>query len=349
MAYPIRQPSWRAVLALAAEQHGVVTRAQLSELGIPAHGVTHRISRGRLHPVFRGVYAVGRPDLDRDGRWKAALLACGRGAVLSHSSAGAFWGICREGPQIEVSISPPRTVSRPGIKAHRRSNTLVGQLRVARGIAVTDPARTLIDLAPRTSADDLESLLGIADRLDLHRSRPASHKARRPLERPRRRPPPKGPRPSHVDPHRLPARASAAADCPPGWTRPPVDAGVGQRLPGRLLLAGPRSRSRDRRSALSPDRRPTDRGRPPGPGSHGRRPHATALLPRSGRTRSCGRRGNAPPHRRPPSQFTRLTDCVVPGPANAAIAGFSRGGARAASTSAAAAAGPRAGGRRRRR
>ncbi len=155
------------MLALAAEQHGVVTRAQLSELGIPAHGVTHRISRGRLHPVFRGVYAVGRPDLDRDGRWKAALLACGRGAVLSHSSAGAFWGICREGPQIEVSISPPRTVSRPGIKAHRRSNTLVGQLRVARGIAVTDPARTLIDLAPRTSADDLESLLGIADRLDL--------------------------------------------------------------------------------------------------------------------------------------------------------------------------------------
>jgi predicted transcriptional regulator of viral defense system len=47
------------VLALAARQHGVVTRAQLRELGMSDHAIEYRLRRGRLHRVRRGVYAVG--------------------------------------------------------------------------------------------------------------------------------------------------------------------------------------------------------------------------------------------------------------------------------------------------
>ena len=46
---------------------------------------------GRLHRVHRGVYAVGHPGLSSEGRWMAAVLACGDGAVLSHRSAAELW------------------------------------------------------------------------------------------------------------------------------------------------------------------------------------------------------------------------------------------------------------------
>jgi Transcriptional regulator, AbiEi antitoxin len=78
--------------SLARGQHGVVTRTQLVELGFSPEAVKHRVRRGRLHPVWRGVYAVGRPELTRHGFFMAAVLACGPEAALSHASAAALWG-----------------------------------------------------------------------------------------------------------------------------------------------------------------------------------------------------------------------------------------------------------------
>jgi hypothetical protein len=75
-----------AVAALAARQHAVVALHQLIALGLTPSAVTKRVRRGRLHPVHRGVYAVGHKLLTIKGRWMAAALACGEGAVLSHRS-----------------------------------------------------------------------------------------------------------------------------------------------------------------------------------------------------------------------------------------------------------------------
>src|SRR6478609_8968123 len=100
------------VWGLAERQHGVVGRGQLVRLGLGRRAIQHRIDRGRLHPVMRGVYAVGRPELSLHGRWMAAVLACGSGAILSHGSAAALWGILPErGGSIEVSV--------PTVSAHR--------------------------------------------------------------------------------------------------------------------------------------------------------------------------------------------------------------------------------------
>jgi hypothetical protein len=79
----------RRAWELAGRQHGVVTRGQLLALGFNAREIEHRVSRGRLHLVMRGVYAVGWPQLPPKRRWMAAVLACGDGAVLSHRSAAA--------------------------------------------------------------------------------------------------------------------------------------------------------------------------------------------------------------------------------------------------------------------
>jgi hypothetical protein len=95
MGYRIAQTAQSGIWVLAERQHGVVTRGQLLERGFSAQSVKHRITNGRLHPVWRGVYALGRPQLTRYGRWMAAVLSCGPEAVLSHDDASSFTAAMR--------------------------------------------------------------------------------------------------------------------------------------------------------------------------------------------------------------------------------------------------------------
>jgi len=139
------------------------------ELGYSAKAIRHRIAKGRLHPVWQGVYAVGRPNLGREGTWMAAVLSCGPDAALSHESAGALLEMLEaEGDAIEVSV--PWNVARRGrrgIVVHRRSKLAPWELTERYGIPVTSPARTLVDLAPRLRRVELERAIGEADKRDL--------------------------------------------------------------------------------------------------------------------------------------------------------------------------------------
>lgn len=106
---------------IASRQHGVVTVEQLREAGIDKSAASRRVRLGRLHRLHRGVYAVGHRSPSWHGRWMAAVLACGEGAVLSHHSAAALWELLKpiEGP-IHVSI-PTSNGRKPqrGIHLHR--------------------------------------------------------------------------------------------------------------------------------------------------------------------------------------------------------------------------------------
>src|SRR3954466_2636813 len=82
-----------AIAALASRQHGVVSRAQLLDLGLGADAIKHRVALGRLHPMYRGVYAVGHTALRSEAWWLAATLAAGPGAALSYRSAAELWGV----------------------------------------------------------------------------------------------------------------------------------------------------------------------------------------------------------------------------------------------------------------
>jgi len=97
----------------------------------------------------------------------AALLACPEGAVLSHSSAAALWGISREKPRIEVSLPRRSRSNREGIVAHRPTSLAPSDLTRRHGIPVTRAARTLIDIAPRLSDWQLEAAVNRADNHDL--------------------------------------------------------------------------------------------------------------------------------------------------------------------------------------
>ena len=80
-----------ALARLAARQHGVVSAAQLAEVGIGRTTVNRWMRRGRLHRLHRGVYAVGHAAPSEYQRFMAAVKACGDGAALSHQSAAYLW------------------------------------------------------------------------------------------------------------------------------------------------------------------------------------------------------------------------------------------------------------------
>lgn len=167
MAYLNPQNLGREVWHLARAQHGVVALFQLLELGYTMSAVKHRMTAGRLHPVRRGVYAIGRPGLAREGEWMAAALSCGPQAALSHQTAGALWRTCSESGAIHVTIPPHADHRQAGLIAHRRMTLGADDVTRQHGIPVTTPVRTLIDIATKLPTSELEAAVNEADKLDL--------------------------------------------------------------------------------------------------------------------------------------------------------------------------------------
>ena len=150
---------------LATAQHGVVARQQLLMLGFNEGWVKRRVRGGRLHLMYRGVYAVGHRSLTVEGRRMAAVMAAGRDAVLSHATAAGAWELRRPGSgAIHVTIpGDAGRRRRPGLRVHR-SRTLRPQDTTShRGIPITTPARTIIDLARTLTGRPLEHALDLAD------------------------------------------------------------------------------------------------------------------------------------------------------------------------------------------
>ena len=154
------------IAAIADEQYGVVSYAQLIDAGIGPSAIHTRVRRHQLHRLHRGVYAVGHTALVPLAREMAALLACGRCAVISHLSAGVLWRILEllEGAAPPVDVTVPRGAARarPGLTVHRTRDLGRDEVRMMQGIALTSPARTLLDLAEVLTGRELEAAYGEA-------------------------------------------------------------------------------------------------------------------------------------------------------------------------------------------
>ncbi len=138
-------------------------------LGFGSDAITRRLAVGRLHIVFAGVYAVGHPAIGREGRWMAAVLASGEGAVLSHRSAACLWGL-----RIEAPVADEVTISRStghirGLCRHR-SILRPDELAVHGRIPVTCVARTLFDIAARSTPWEFERAVREAEFLRLQQA-----------------------------------------------------------------------------------------------------------------------------------------------------------------------------------
>jgi hypothetical protein len=154
-----------ALAELAERQWGVVGVAQLRALGLGARAVQRRASVGRLRRLYRGVYAVGHARLGREGRWLAAVLACGEGAVLSHVSAAMHWELLQSSAVlIDVTAARGRHGAK-GIRLHRSRLLDARDSTRHLGIPITTIPRTLLDLAATVAAHRLERAIAQAERL----------------------------------------------------------------------------------------------------------------------------------------------------------------------------------------
>ena len=142
---------------LARGQHGVVSSAQLMELGFPKATISGAVRRGRLHPIHRGVYAVGHTALSWDGWCLAAVLAR-PGSLASHKTAAWIYGLLSYRPgTIHLTASTRQRIKRDFVVHY--ASLEPDDRTVVDGIPVTSPARTVLDLAASEPRRKLDRLL----------------------------------------------------------------------------------------------------------------------------------------------------------------------------------------------
>jgi very-short-patch-repair endonuclease len=153
----------RIIAALAANQHGVVARWQLLEVSVTARQIELRLQSGRLHEIHRGIYLVGHTVPPPLAVEQAALLACGKAAVLSHRSAANLWAFFSypASAAVWITVPPGRTVKRPRIEI-RRTDLDAKDIRTRHGLRLTSPPRTILDLSSLLDRERLESLVAEA-------------------------------------------------------------------------------------------------------------------------------------------------------------------------------------------
>jgi hypothetical protein len=156
----------RAVAGLAERDQGVVTHGELIGLGLSASGIKRWVGAGRLHPLYRGVYAVGYPTVTGHGRWMAAVKACGPEAVLSHQDAAALWGLRRSSSPV-IHVTTPRRGSPRGLRVHRVRALRPEDTARVDNIPVTSLPRTLIDNAEVLPLRQVVRMLEQAERLGI--------------------------------------------------------------------------------------------------------------------------------------------------------------------------------------
>lgn len=156
---------------LATRQHGLVTHGQLRALGLGRSAIRHRRESGRIHPVLVGVYAVGHTAFTEEARLLAPVMACGPHALLGHAHAAHLWALLPA--WVEIDLATINVVVPPDCGRGRRRGIAVHRIAIDprdrtshKGIPVTTPARTILDLGAQTDLRGVERAIdqAITDR-----------------------------------------------------------------------------------------------------------------------------------------------------------------------------------------
>lgn len=165
-----------ALVGLAERQEGLMRHGQLNDLGLSDDAIFARLSTGRLHRRHRGVYTLGHRLLRPRGVWIAAVWAV-PGCVLSHRSAAAFHGWIDAGAPIVHVTTIGRATSRGELRVHRVTSLFAADVEYHPHLAVTTPARTIVDLAAVLPWAELRAIADRIRHLDVAAIRAAQARA----------------------------------------------------------------------------------------------------------------------------------------------------------------------------
>jgi very-short-patch-repair endonuclease/predicted transcriptional regulator of viral defense system len=149
-----------AIAAIAERQQTMITAAQLRALGVSTSAIQRARRRSRLHRVHHGVYSLvatrARPSLAAE---RAALLACGPTAVLSHRSAARLHGFrVQDIEEVQITVVGHRRSHARLIVHATNALTRADTTRVG-GLPTTSVARTVIDHGATLGDRGLEHLV----------------------------------------------------------------------------------------------------------------------------------------------------------------------------------------------
>jgi very-short-patch-repair endonuclease len=123
---------------------------------------------GWLHRRHEGVFSVGHRAWTPQARRRAAVLAGGEGAALSHVAAAVHHSLLRwELDEIDVMVRRSGERDREGIRFHRPRVLGLDDVVEVDGILCTTAARTLVDLAGVVKPWHLERAIQRAEFLGL--------------------------------------------------------------------------------------------------------------------------------------------------------------------------------------
>lgn len=162
-------PPGLQIAAIVQRQYGVLSTQQLRAAGLSSATITEWVAAGHLHRLRRGVYAVGRSNVAREGQFMAAVLVGGAGAVLSHTSAARHLGLDRTQAAGTIHLSLPRSNKRQprGILVHRPRSLEPIDVTKRFSIPTTTATRTLFDLTASLSANELRKRFERAEFLEI--------------------------------------------------------------------------------------------------------------------------------------------------------------------------------------
>ncbi|MFL5864938.1 MAG: type IV toxin-antitoxin system AbiEi family antitoxin domain-containing protein [Solirubrobacteraceae bacterium] len=133
------------IAAITRHQCGRLARRQLIAAGISSGAIVRAVKAGRLVPEHRGVYAVPGSGPVPLGAETAALLAVRDGAVLSHHTAAAIWGLRSSATElIHVLVAGSHAAGVRGARVHRTTALDAADISVHRHLpaARTTAGRT---------------------------------------------------------------------------------------------------------------------------------------------------------------------------------------------------------------
>lgn len=153
---------------LAQGQRGLFSAAQAAQFGVSRSQLWTALQSGSLRRSRYGVYAVSGTPFSRWESVIAAALAIGPGAVISHTSAGAIHGLYAAPPRVpEVTVRGQSGLRLAGVACHRIRELAEADSVIKYGVAITTPARTLLDMAGRVAPAFLARMMdeGLVNRL----------------------------------------------------------------------------------------------------------------------------------------------------------------------------------------
>lgn len=145
-------------LDTARYRYGIVTRAQLRALGVTRDKIIGMVRRGELIELHPGVYRIAGSPVTPEQTLFAAVLAAGAGAAASHRAAAWVWELLPD-EAVEISVPSGRSARVEGVTVHRVSDLHRGWVGERRGIPVTSPMRTLLDLGAVVDKEVVRSAL----------------------------------------------------------------------------------------------------------------------------------------------------------------------------------------------